>query len=278
MRVSIFSGTPLLLALLAITASVLPTPGFGATPCGPYTLAFYELGALYHRSNINGGDAFAGIDKDVVDELSRRSACQFQTRLESRVRIWDQLARHKLDLSVSGIATPERLVFAEFLPYFQTRNYVLMRPETAASLPTPEAFLADSKRRVAVVKSFKHGATLELWLAKLREQQRVDELPDFETVLRVFKAGKTDAILALPTSMARMRGDDPFFEQLTVLDWAPKERIVHALVVSRERVSAADRELLRTSLQSMQGDGSLEAIFKRHVGAMLARDMRVEGL
>lgn len=163
------------------------------------------------------------------------------------------------------------------MPYFQTRNYVLMRRDLAGKLSTPEAFLADSQRRVAVVKSFKHGAVLERWLASLREQQRVEELPDFDSVLRVFKAGRVDAILALPTSLARMQGSDSVLEQLSILDWAPSERIVHALIVSRERVSAADRELLRAGLYAMQKDGTLEAIFKRHVGASLAQAMIVDG-
>jgi polar amino acid transport system substrate-binding protein len=274
MRASISRSTATLLSLV-LALGLLPTPTLGAPPCGPYTLAFYEFGALYHRST---DGSFAGIDKDVVEELSRRSSCQFRTKLESRVRIWDQLAKHQLDLSVSGIATPERLAFAEFLPYFQIRNYVLMRPETAAALPTAKSFLADTKRRVAVVKSVKHGATFDLWLTKLREQQRVEELPDFDAVLRVFRAGKVDAILALPTSLDRMRSGDHFSEQFSVLDWAPTERIVHALIMSRQRVSAADRELLRAGLQSMHRDGTLEAIFTRHVGAAMARDMRVDGL
>ena len=39
-----------------------------AASCGPYTVAMYEHGALYYRS----GEQWAGIDKDIVDELARR--------------------------------------------------------------------------------------------------------------------------------------------------------------------------------------------------------------
>jgi len=144
--------------------------------CAAYTLAFYELGALYGRG---AGGVYEGIDKDLVEELSRRSGCVFTTVLESRVRIWDRLSRRLLDLSVSGIATPEREVFAEFIPYFQTRNYVLMTSKVAAEVPTPTAFLADKQRTVAVVKSFKHGALYDAWLDQLRVQRRVFEMADF---------------------------------------------------------------------------------------------------
>lgn len=259
--------------LLTLALCLFPRVGLSEPVCGPYTLAFFELGAHYYR---NATGEHAGIDKDVVDELSRRSGCKFSTVLESRVRIWDQLAKHKLDLSVSGIATPERQQFAESLPYFQTRNYALLRRELAASLTTPEAFLADPLRRVAVVKSFKHGAVFDAWLAQLRAQNRVDELADFDSVLRVFKAGRVDAMLALPTALARGQGVNSALDQVSIMDWAPHERIVHALIVSRERVDPADRELLRLGLQSMHKDGSLEAIFRRHVDAATAKAMRLE--
>jgi polar amino acid transport system substrate-binding protein len=260
--------------LLTLALCLFPRVGLSEPACGRYTLAFYELGALYYR---NAAGEYAGIDKDVVDELGRRSGCKFSTTLESRVRIWDQLAKHKLDLSVSGIATPERQQFAEFLPYFQTRNYALLRRELVVSLATPEAFLADPLRRVAVVKSFKHGAVFDAWLAQLRTQHRVDELPDFDSVLRVFKAGRVDAILALPTVLARVQATNPALDQFSIMDWAPHDRIVHALIVSRDRVSPSDRELLRAGLQSMHKDGTLEAIFKRHVGSTLAHAMRLDG-
>ncbi|MDC8772265.1 substrate-binding periplasmic protein [Roseateles albus] len=259
--------------LLASALSLYPSTASGQGVCGQYTLAFYELGALYYR---NAAGEHVGIDKDVVDELSRRSGCKFSTVVESRVRIWDQLAKHKLDLSVSGIATPERQQFAEFLPYFQTRNFALLRRDLAATIMTPDAFLADPLRRVAVVKSFKHGPVFDAWLAQLRGQRRVEELPDFDSVLRVFKAGRVDAMLALPTSLARVPGADPMLDQISIMDWAPNDSIAHALIVSRERVSPADLALLRAGLQSMQKDGALEAIFRRHVDSSLAHVMRLE--
>ena len=260
-----------LLALLALFGQ--PGAAAEALPCGPYNLAYYQLGALFYRE-VDG--SHAGIDKDVVEELSRRSGCRFQGVVESRVRIWDQLSKNRLDLSVSGIPTPEREQFASFIPYFQTRNYALLRPELSQRLSTPEAFLADGRSMVGVVKSFKHGSFYDSWLKALREQHRVVELADFETAVRMFKLGRVDALLALPTSLIRLLQQEGLQAQVKVMDWAPKERIIHALIVSRQRVAEADRERLRAALREMQADGSLYEIFKRHVGEALARDMQLE--
>jgi polar amino acid transport system substrate-binding protein len=260
-----------LLTLLALCGQ--PRAADVSRPCGTYTLAYYQLGALFYR---DADGSHAGIDKDVVEEMSRRSGCHFQVVLESRVRIWDQLSKNLLDLSVSGIPTPEREQFASFIPYFQTRNYVLLRPELSGRLSTPEAFLAEGKSLVGVVKSFKHGSFYDSWLKSLREQHRVIELADFETAVRMFKLGRVDALLALPTSLSRLLRQEGLQNQVKVMDWAPKERIIHALIVSRQRVPDADRERLRTALRAMQADGSLHEIFKRHVGDALARDMQLE--
>ena len=264
-------------SLLSLLVSALlcapPLPAQALAACGPYTLAFYELGLLYHHDE-NGG--FSGIDKDVVEALQTRSQCAFKTILESRVRIWDRMASGGLDLSVSGIPTPERERFAEFVPYFQTRNFALMRKELAQRLPTPEAFLADAGRKAVVVKAFRHGPGYDGLLRQLREQGRLVEAADFDTVQRLFLAGRADLMLALPVSWSPMLQRPELMNQLALLDWAPQDRVIHGLIMSRARLPEADRQRLRQALESLIADGSIEAIIRRHVGERLAREMRLD--
>lgn len=267
MRRLIFTG----LICMGLAGPALTRPQVAA--CGPYDLAFYEHGVLYYR---DAKGSYAGIDLDIVDELAKRSGCRFNTVLESRVRIWDQLARNSLDISVSGIPSPEREQHSEFLLYMRTRNFALLRREVAAKLSTPEAFLADPNRSVVVVKSFKHGPGFDAWLDKLRAQQRVTEVPDFDAAVRVFKLGRADAMLALPTSWPLILRREGLQDQVSVMDWAPNDRINAGLVVSRQRVPEADRQRMRQALNSMHSDGTLEAIFKRHVEPAIAKAMLLE--
>lgn len=252
-----------------------PSRAADPPPCAAYTLAFYELGALYGRG---AGGVHEGIDKDLVEELSRRSGCVFTTVLESRVRIWDRLSRRLLDLSVSGIATPEREVFAEFIPYFQTRNYVLVTRKVAAEVPTPIDFLADKLRTVAVVKSFKHGALYDAWLDQLRAQRRVFEMADFPAAWHSLQLGRVDAVLALPTVWGPLLRQPQLKQQYTTLDWSPNDRIEHGLIVSKARVAESDKQRLRAAIQSMLRDGTVEATFARHLGEVQAKQMRIEAV
>ncbi|MFZ6875804.1 substrate-binding periplasmic protein [Undibacterium sp. Di27W] len=263
------------LILFMLGLSCMPASAADASSgCGTIQVAYYELGALYYH---NADGSYAGIDKDVVEEVSRRSGCQFDTVLESRVRIWVQLKNNSLDMSVSGIPTPEREKFAEFIPYFATRNYVLLHRDMPAQGLSMAGFLADANLKVGVIKSFKHGPQFDEWLEKLWAQKRVYEASDLDSLLRLFFARRVDAIMALPTVWEPLLKKEDISKQVQLLDWTPQDSLVHGLIVSKERVSKTRRDLLKKAIYSMADDGTLEQIFARHIGSKLARELRYEG-
>ena len=92
--------------------------------CGTYNVALFGHGLFYFRDEQG---QYAGIDKDLINESGRHSGRGFNAVLNSRDHVWDQMARGALDITVSGIANPERQRTAEFLNYLQTRNFVLLR-------------------------------------------------------------------------------------------------------------------------------------------------------
>ncbi|MBH9553794.1 substrate-binding periplasmic protein [Inhella gelatinilytica] len=260
----VFARGLLLLGLLTLGGAV--------QACGPYRVAFYEFGLLYYR-DLQG--VARGIDLDVVDAVRERSGCRLDTWVDSRVRIWNQLAEGHLDVTVSGIPTAEREFHSEFMPYIYTRNMLVLRRGLPRELKTPSGFLGAHDRRIAVVKGFKHGHFFDEWLDKLRTQGgRTVEAADFEAVVRLFKAGRVDAFLALPTSwiLAARRHDIESLAELQ--DWAPQDRVIGSLVVSRHTVPEADRRRLRSAVLSLLADGSIDAILRRHVGPDLAATMR----
>jgi hypothetical protein len=97
------------LGLAAATAFGASAQGVVQPVCGPYEVTLYEFGSLYYR---NGQGQRVGIDPEVLEEVARRTGCVFHTRLDSRVRTWALMAANRLDMTVSGVPTPERLLFA----------------------------------------------------------------------------------------------------------------------------------------------------------------------
>jgi polar amino acid transport system substrate-binding protein len=248
-------------AATAAAGASLPAPH---RACGELKLAFYEHGSLYYR----GADGlWAGIDKDVVDELARRTGCRFQTFTDSRVRIWAMINGGTLAMSTSAIANPERGKYARFVPYMQNHNYVLLHEDAPARLRSLDDFLAEPGYKIAVIKSFRHGPIYDAWLDKLRAQGRVYETPDYSSLLRLFKLGRVQAMLSLSTSWKPLAGREQSMGRFRAMDWAPRETIVSSLVLSRQLVSAETAEQFALAIRAMSEDGTLKRILERHVGA-----------
>ena len=239
-----------------------------AHACGPYDVALYDLGSLYYQ---NESKQNVGIDKEVIEELARRSGCQFRQESDARARIWTRLADGSLDMSVSGIPSPEREQFARFVIYFQTRNHLLMRPEQAARIDSLRAFHADAALRLGVVKSFKHGKGFDAWIDSLRGQGRVSEYVDADAWVRAVIDGKVDSLLSMPVVWTPLVRRYKLEGKLSYLDIAPDDRVPHGLILSRKRVSEADAERMREAMEAMRKDGTLEKIFQRYLSADLTR-------
>jgi polar amino acid transport system substrate-binding protein len=241
----------------------------GAAPCGGFKVAFYDHGAL---NSLHADGHWRGIDTDVVEELARRTGCRLTLVLESRVRIWTMMEAGRLDMSVSGVSTPERAAYAHFLPYLASRNYVLLSKEVDARVRSLEDLAADPRYKVAAVKSFRHGPTLDAWLSGLRAQGRVYDAVDFSALMRLVKLGRVHSVIALETSWRPLQAETAA-AGLRVMDWAQKDQIVGGLVLSKKRIPETTVALFANTIAAMRQDGTLEAIFARHMGAGPASEM-----
>lgn len=235
-----------------------------AVACGHLRSAFYEYGALYYKSP---DGSWAGIDKDVVDEVARRMGCTIEPSTDSRVRIWAGLSGGSIDMSVSTVSTPEREKFGRVVPYLAERNYVLLQTEVPASVRSMDDFLAHGQLKIGVIKTFRHGKGYDAWLAQLRQQGRVYEAPDYQALLRLFKVGRVQAMMAVSTGWYPLSKK----ESLRVMDWAsPRDALIGGLILSRQHVDEALAERFSQTIRAMREDGTLKRIFERHLNPELA--------
>jgi polar amino acid transport system substrate-binding protein len=241
-----------------------------ALACGPYTVSLFDVGRLHYR-DANGQPA--GIDHDLVPLLARRSGCTLRTELDSRVRIWQRLRNGSLDLTTGALHTPDRAEAAELWPYLRFVNHVLLRAPLAAVTPTADDFVRNRALTVVVVKGYVHGPVLDAWLARLREQGRVNEVGDFPSALRVFRAGRVDAMVSAP---ANLQPSDALGD-VQLMPWAGADSLPLHLLAARKRVSAADRLRLQQALQSLLDDGSVAAVLRQHLTPEQARSSEWPG-
>ncbi|MDC8786083.1 substrate-binding periplasmic protein [Roseateles koreensis] len=251
-------------ALGLLLASFALVTGAKAFPCPnkPVRLAFYQYGLLYFE---NASHAGQGIDKDVADELARRSGCKFQFSVQARARIWKDLESGWLDMTVSGIETPDRTQFAWFTPYLAMKNYLVLRADQAEKIHSANELL-NSNLRFGVVRSFHHGSAQDAWVEKLRQENRVSESVDAKTTFLKLKTGLIDAMFSQPLVYRKYLDDLDMTGMAVALDLTPDEpELPHNLVLAKKSFSEAEASQWRGLVLEMRYDGTLRQIFRRYV-------------
>lgn len=224
-----------------------------------YEVAFYEAGIL------NTNDA--GIDRDVIAEVQKRTGLKFSVSKKPRARIWHELKTGTLAIATSGIHTPERDQFAWFIPYLTQRNRALLPKSKADRYRSLEEFIADRKAVAGVVRGFAHGERYDEALSLLRAQSRVYETPSINELFSLLNRGnRVDLVFALPVFYQKQITELKIAHEVQILDWDKNgEPIKLCLVVSKKLVAENDVNKLRAAIADMKSDGTLSTIFSRHV-------------
>ncbi|WP_157670112.1 ABC transporter substrate-binding protein [Chitinibacter sp. GC72] len=233
----------------------------GAQPRCPQAISIglHEFGLFFHKNK--------GIDADLVQELARRSRCEFNIQVLIRAQIWHELKNGSLMMSVSGLQAVDREQFVYFSePYLIQKNMAVLPAAIAAQYPEPKDFLAAPKLRWGKVKSFLHGEQLEPFIRQLTNQQRIDEAQDSQQLFEWLRAGKVQGILAHPAAYTYYLRHIPFDHRPAIRDWAPADRGIAArLVFSKQHFSTQDIQAWNALLREIRDDGTLERILGRYL-------------
>jgi polar amino acid transport system substrate-binding protein len=238
----------------------------GPVACGgkPIRLAFYEFGSFYFPE----GQQASGIDKDIVDELMKRSGCKFELKVMARARIWADLESGQLDMGTSGIQNPERDKFAWFAHYLSMKNYVVVQKNIAASVATSADFLKQPKLQFGAVRAFKHGVDQDKWLDELRSAGRVQDSANVETLFKKMKDSRIDALYSQPPVYRKTILELGMQKDVTVLDWTPAEKgVPHGLILAKSRFSEAEAKHWQELINSLRSDGSLKRIYSHYLSS-----------
>jgi polar amino acid transport system substrate-binding protein len=247
--------------LAALLAPAFPACAGGQPACpGPISVGLYDSGVLYDPGKGRG------IDKDVIDELARRSGCRLVTAIYPSIRIWTMLENGQLDMTVSAIGTPERARFARFVNYIAVKNMVIVSKKTAQSHRDWQAFMDDGSMSIGVVRSFKYSKFYDAQLEQLKVQGRVGEVADLAQVAAQFKKQRWSAVLSHSLFYPRYFTPIELEEQYVVVDWSPGEKPAKAgLAFGRQRFDAAEVAKWQGLITQMRDDGTLRKIFAAYL-------------
>jgi polar amino acid transport system substrate-binding protein len=235
-----------------------------APDCGrPLTLALHDHGLLY--SSITG----EGIDRDMADELTRRSGCRIHVSVMPRARIWQLIESGALDFSLSGITNESRDRFASFAWYFSNKYYLLVRE--GSRVQKVADFERDESLTLGVIRSFRYSPSANRFVDALQEQQRVSYATQLEPLYEVLLANRIQAMIIEPFDYPTVQGQR--LRELTRIVEFDDPAVRHGLIMSRKSLTPAQQREWAALVEAMRADGTVQRIFEKYFPAPLAREM-----
>ena len=251
-------------------APALPAPASSAAASGrlpdcsrPLSLGLHEHGLLYT------GQTGEGIDKDIADEMSRRSGCRLTLTVLPRARIWQLIESGALDFTLSGIANPQRDKFATFAWYVSNKYYLLVRRD--ADVHSVAQFRRKRGLKLGLIRSFRYGEQANEFVDAVEAEERITYAGSLEPLYTILLDGGIQAMIIEPFDFPVIAGAQ-LKAQTAILEFGDAP-VPHGLVMSKKSLSPAQQAAWREVIQSMRADGTVLRIFEKYFPVDLAKQM-----
>lgn len=228
-----------------------------------YTLALHDHGLLY------SADVDRGIDKDIAEELIRRSGCKVSVSLMPRARIWQLIESGALDFSLSGISTPERERFAAFAWYVSNKYYLLTRKDNG--IRQTSDFERNDKLHLGVIRSFRYGTHANQMVDRLQADNRVSQAGGLSPLYELLLNNKIQGMIIEPFDYPAL--DEKKIRDITHIVEFNDPPVPHGLIMSKKSLPGEERDKWAALISTMRHDGSMRRIFERYFPSELAATM-----
>jgi polar amino acid transport system substrate-binding protein len=227
------------------------------------TLGLHEHGLLY------SSDTGEGIDKDVADELARRSGCKIIVTVMARARIWQVIESGALDFSLSGISNEKREGFAGFAWYFSNKYYLLARKD--AKVQKRADFEKNSALQLGVIRSFRYSKNANELVDRLSAENRVTHATGLDPLYDLLALNRIQGMIIEPFDYSQVAGSQ--IKDLTLIIDTQDAPVPHGLIMSKKSLSPGEQAKWRALVQGMRSDGTMLRIFGRYFSPDLASAM-----
>jgi polar amino acid transport system substrate-binding protein len=229
----------------------------------PLSLGLHEHGLLYTAQT---GE---GIDKDIAEEMTRRSRCHITLTVLPRSRIWQLIEAGALDFTLSGISNAQRDRFAAFAWYVSNKYYLLVRRD--AEVRSVSEFRRKRGLRLGLIRSFRYGEQANEFVDALESEERVTYAGSLDPLYTILLDDDIQAMIIEPFDFPVIAGAQ-LKAQTSILEFADPA-VPHGLVMSRKSLPPAQLQAWGDVIQSMRADGTIRRIFEKYFPADLAKQM-----
>lgn len=241
-------------------------------PSQPIKLDLLELGIFFKSER--GKAAGNGIDRDLVDELSKRSGCAFDAKVQPRARTWIEIKAGRIDMMTATLSTPEREEFLWLFPYVRAHHIILLGPSAPSTLHTLAQFQKASSLKFGVIRGFAHSAFYDPLIAAWMQEDRVRVYPDEAHLINALIQGEVAAVTSYPGVFQFYINAKVNPNSVRMVDWDKGNlQVLGNFGISKARFSEAEAHEWGMLIKAIQLDGTLLKIYRKYVGAREAHNM-----
>lgn len=237
----------------------------------PLKVGLYEMGMLYSSQTKKG------TDKDVAEALEKLTNCKFQYMVLPRARIWQLIETGELDITLSGVVTEEREVFAAFYPYGLGKNHIIL-DKNLPKVKTLQDVLnlpKDVRVNVGVVRSFSYGKEIDNFIAEAKKRGMVIEFPDLVELASAIEKKRVKVTFASLVVLHDFLKSPTVKENVLIRDLTA-DMITANLVLSKKNFNKKQQEEWAFVVKKMLGSGEMKRIFQEYFPNLNYQNYAVE--
>jgi polar amino acid transport system substrate-binding protein len=210
----------------------------------PFTLAYHDHGMLYSPTTDSG------IDKDVAEEMIKRSGCEVKVSLMPRSRIWLYIESGELDFSMSGITNESRDKFAGFAWYLYNKYYLIVRKD--ANVHSLKEFKKNAHLDIGTIRSFRYSKHANELVDQLIAENRNIEVLDHSQLLNMLKLNRIQGMIIEPFNYSQV--DSQAIDEITNLLDTGDTPVLHGLIMSKKSLPETEQKKWQGIIDGMHKD------------------------
>jgi polar amino acid transport system substrate-binding protein len=215
-------------------------------------------------SAFRDGGKIGGISVEVVNKMARRTGCKFEFLWYPRQRLFVELEAGRIDMTMGALRTPERDVYARYLPYSYLQYDLIVSEPPGEHYASLTDFVARGTGRLNVTRGMNYDAAVETQLALLASAGRLEVVNDFETVFGKMEMGRADGTLATAPIYSRYLKSGNLGERISVIPLPEATPRFSGVYLSKKTMPAVVRQRYAAALKTMVAEQVVPGLYARY--------------
>jgi ABC-type amino acid transport/signal transduction systems, periplasmic component/domain len=248
-----------LAGLISLSLLILGQSASAADCKFKYKTGVNEDSAYFKRES---SGQTSGLAWDILQEISRRTGCEFQGAPMNFSRALVEMESSRIDLFAIVYQIPDWSKVAEHHLVYGSDRVILMRQEGA-----PKTILLS---QIMKNKNIKFGNVIGAVLffspaeiAQLEKEGRIVEFANGDGAIAGLLSGKVQVLFVSPLYLNFLRATSQFEKFAFAFD--PSNSVDVGIYLSKKRMNDSQRLLLGNTIKEMRSDGTIKKILGNYL-------------